>query len=90
MVPLANSMRRCGKSSISRRLLATDKRFKLMSLDDLIVYEAQGSSIPKIVEDRGWPGFRDLEHEVTRMGCRRNNLNFLMLVFNPIGSSLPQ
>jgi len=35
-----------------------------MSLDDLIVYEAQGSSIPKIVEDRGWPGFRDLEHEV--------------------------
>lgn len=58
--------RGCGKSSISKRLLASDKRFKLMSLDDLIVYEALGQPIPKIVEERGWPGFRDLEYEVTK------------------------
>jgi shikimate kinase len=44
--------------------LATDKRFKLMSLDDLIVYEANGQSIPQIVEERDWRGFRDLEYEV--------------------------
>jgi len=56
--------RGCGKSSIGRRLLATDKRFKLMSLDELIVYEANGQSIPEIVEERGWRGFRDLEYEV--------------------------
>ena len=40
--------RGCGKSSICRRLLAHDKRFKLMSLDDLIVYE-ESMSIPEIV-----------------------------------------
>eukprot|EP00242_Pyramimonas_sp_CCMP2087_P006517 CAMPEP_0198209992 /NCGR_PEP_ID=MMETSP1445-20131203/18139_1 /TAXON_ID=36898 /ORGANISM="Pyramimonas sp., Strain CCMP2087" /LENGTH=260 /DNA_ID=CAMNT_0043883921 /DNA_START=128 /DNA_END=907 /DNA_ORIENTATION=- len=58
--------RGCGKSSIGRRLLATDKRFKLMSLDDLIVYEANGQSIPQIVEERDWRGFRDLEYEVVK------------------------
>lgn len=46
--------------------MATDKRFKLMSLDDLIVYEAMGKTIPEIVEERGWTGFRDLEYEATR------------------------
>ena len=56
--------RRCGKSSICRRLQASDKRFKLMSLDDLIVYEADGASIPEIVEERGWTGFRDVEYLV--------------------------
>lgn len=57
--------RGCGKSSVCRRMLATDNRFKLMSLDDLIVYEANGQSIPEIVDERGWTGFRDLEFEVT-------------------------
>lgn len=35
-----------------------------MSLDDLIVYEADGASIPEIVEERGWSGFRDIEYLV--------------------------
>ena len=35
-----------------------------MSLDDLIVYEAGGASIPAIVDERGWRGFRELEFEV--------------------------
>jgi len=58
--------RGCGKSSICRRLQASDKRFKLMSLDDLIVYEADGASIPEIVEERGWTGFRDVEYLATK------------------------
>jgi shikimate kinase len=41
--------RGCGKSSICRRLFAHDKRFKLLSLDDLIVYE------------NSWEYFRDVE-----------------------------
>ena len=57
--------RGCGKSSVCRRLAAADKRFKLFSLDDLIVYEA-GMSIPEIVETRGWRYFRDLEYEVCK------------------------
>ena len=56
--------RGCGKSSVCRRLAAADKRFKHMSLDDLIVYEAGGASIPAIVDERGWRGFRELEFEV--------------------------
>jgi len=55
--------RGCGKSSVCRRLAASDKRFKLMCLDDLIVYEA-GKSIPDVVAERGWGYFRDLEYEV--------------------------
>eukprot|EP00227_Mantoniella_beaufortii_P015526 CAMPEP_0197578006 /NCGR_PEP_ID=MMETSP1326-20131121/2417_1 /TAXON_ID=1155430 /ORGANISM="Genus nov. species nov., Strain RCC2288" /LENGTH=372 /DNA_ID=CAMNT_0043141153 /DNA_START=216 /DNA_END=1334 /DNA_ORIENTATION=- len=54
-----------GKSSVCRRLLAADKRFKLFCLDDMIVYEA-GMSIPQIVEKHGWHYFRDLEYEVCR------------------------
>merc|ERR1712224_755577 len=49
--------RGCGKSSICRRLLAHDKRFKLMSLDDLIVYE-ESMSIPEIVSKHSWNYFR--------------------------------
>lgn len=55
--------RGCGKSSVCRRLAASDKRFKLFSLDDLIVYEA-GMAIPDIVARHGWRYFRDLEYEV--------------------------
>lgn len=52
-----------GKSSVCRRIAASDKRFKLLVLDDLISYEAS-ASIPDIVAERGWRYFRDLEHEV--------------------------
>ena len=52
-----------GKSSVCRRIAASDKRFKLLALDDLISYEAS-ASIPDIVSERGWRGFRELEYEV--------------------------
>jgi shikimate kinase len=54
--------RGCGKSSICRRLFAHDKRFKLMSLDDLIVYE-ESMSIPEIVSAHSWEYFRDVEYK---------------------------
>lgn len=43
-----------------KRLVASDPRFTLRSLDDMIVEDA-GMSIPKIVERRGWRWFRDAE-----------------------------
>ena len=52
--------RGCGKSSICRRLFAHDKRFKLLSLDDLIVYE-ESKSIPEIVAENSWQYFREVE-----------------------------
>jgi len=58
--------RGCGKSSICRRIQASDKRFKLFSLDELIPYEAEGASIPEIVEAQGWPAFRDIEYDTCR------------------------
>ncbi|MEE3328495.1 MAG: shikimate kinase [Myxococcota bacterium] len=56
--------RGCGKSSVGKRLARTNRNFMLFSLDALIRYESQAASIPEIVEDRGWAGFRDLEFEV--------------------------
>ena len=52
--------RGCGKSSICRRLFAHDKRFKLLSLDDLIVYE-ESKSIPELVAENSWQYFREVE-----------------------------
>jgi shikimate kinase len=52
--------RGCGKSALCKRLVASDPRFTLRSLDDMIVEEA-GMSIPEIVETRGWRWFRDAE-----------------------------
>lgn len=43
-----------------KRLVASDPRFTLRSLDDMIVEDA-GMSIPEIVETRGWRWFRDAE-----------------------------
>lgn len=56
--------RGCGKSSIARRVLRREKRFLLLSTDDLIRYECDARSIPEIVEDRGWRGFREVERRV--------------------------
>lgn len=58
--------RGCGKSSISRRILRKNKHFSLFSLDDLIRYEAAGATIPEIVAQQGWRGFRELEYQVVR------------------------
>jgi len=52
--------RGCGKSSVCRRLFAHEKRFKLLSLDDLIVYE-ESKSIPEIVAEHSWRYFREVE-----------------------------
>ena len=53
-----------GKSSISKRLARLNRNFMLFSLDDLIRYEAEGRSIPEIVEAEGWAGFREREYAV--------------------------
>lgn len=45
----------------------------LFSLDALIRYEADAATIPEIVEDRGWPGFRDLEFQVVEKVARFEN-----------------
>lgn len=56
--------RGCGKSSVSRRIIAREKRFTLFSLDSLVSYEAGARSIPRIVEQDGWRTFRDIEARV--------------------------
>jgi shikimate kinase len=53
-----------GKSAVAT-LLAHALQAKVVSLDQEIERRA-AMSIPEIVEQRGWPGFRDLEEEVVR------------------------
>lgn len=55
-----------GKSSIAKRIARCNRGFMLFSLDALIRYECQAKSIPEIVAERGWSGFRDLEHTVVQ------------------------
>lgn len=55
-----------GKSSIAKRLARENRRFMLFSLDALVRYEAGGRTIPEIVEDEGWEGFRTREWEVVK------------------------
>jgi shikimate kinase len=50
-----------GKSSLAKRLSRTNRHFMLFSLDALIRYEADGSTIPEIVAREGWAGFRARE-----------------------------
>ena len=52
-----------GKSKISRLLSCKLKR-PVFPLDELIVYEENGKSIPEIVEDHDWHYFRDVEYKV--------------------------
>jgi len=51
-----------GKSAIGKRLARLNRGFMLFSLDHLIRYEADGRSIPAIVDDEGWGGFREREY----------------------------
>jgi shikimate kinase len=51
-----------GKSLVAT-LLGSRCRRPVVSLDQQIV-ERAGKSIPEIVAERGWPGFRDLEQAV--------------------------
>ena len=57
--------RGCGKSSVCRLLRAADKRFTLLNLDEMIARKA-GTSIPEIVQGKGWVYFRELEFQVCR------------------------
>ena len=53
-----------GKSAVAQ-LLADAFDLRVVSLDQEIERSA-GTDIPSIVDQRGWPGFRDLEEEVVR------------------------
>ncbi len=53
-----------GKSSVAA-LVGRALGLRVVSLDAEIARRA-GKSIPEIVADAGWPGFRDLEEEVVR------------------------
>ncbi len=58
--------RGCGKTSIAKRLARTNRNFMLFSVDALIRYECEAKSIPGIVAEQGWRGFREREYEVVR------------------------
>lgn len=60
-----------GKSSVAS-LVARRLDLGVLSLDSLIVEDA-GKSIPEIVAERGWPGFRDIEERVCRSVTVRKN-----------------
>ena len=62
--------RGCGKSALCRRILRLNKNFTLFPLDELIRCEAGGVSIPEIVEQRDWKGFRELELRVVEKVSR--------------------
>ena len=53
-----------GKTAVAR-MLAEQLGLRVVHLDAEIQRKAE-KSIPEIVEERGWPGFRDLEEEVVR------------------------
>jgi shikimate kinase len=41
---------------------------------DAAIIERAGMSVPEIVAQRGWPGFRDLESEIARELAGRDNI----------------
>ncbi|HUH67003.1 MAG TPA: shikimate kinase, partial [Syntrophales bacterium] len=53
-----------GKSAVGKRL-AERLRMPFYDTDDLVEKRA-GRSIQAIVEERGWPYFRRIEHDVIR------------------------
>ena len=53
-----------GKSVVAQQLAAR-LGLKVVSLDEEIQRKG-GQSIPEIVQERGWPGFRDLEEDIVR------------------------
>ncbi|MBA7580986.1 Shikimate dehydrogenase (NADP(+)) [subsurface metagenome] len=65
-------MRGSGKTAVGR-ILAQKLGRELVEMDELIVRKA-GMSISKIVAQRGWERFRDLEEEVTAEVARRDDI----------------
>lgn len=61
-----------GKSAVAAAL-GRELGLEVVSLDAEIV-RAAGQPIPAIVEQRGWPGFRDLEQQVVRDAAARDGL----------------
>jgi len=59
-----------GKSAVGA-LLARELGLRVVSLDAEIVRTA-GKSIPEIVDELGWPGFRDLEEQVVRAAASQD------------------
>jgi shikimate kinase len=53
-----------GKSAVAE-VLARELELQVVSLDAELQRKA-GKSIPEVVSQHGWPGFRDLEEEVVR------------------------
>lgn len=56
--------RGCGKTLTAARLAANHPEFRPVDLDALIVAEAGGRPVAQIVEEGGWPLWRDLEYRV--------------------------
>jgi shikimate kinase len=61
-----------GKSAVAA-VLAERLGLKVANLDAEIVRLA-GKPIPEIVQERGWPAFRDLEEQVVRTAASRDGL----------------
>jgi shikimate kinase len=59
-----------GKSAVGA-VLSRALGLEVVSLDAEIV-RAAGKPIPEIVQERGWPGFRDLEEQVVRDAAARD------------------
>ena len=58
--------RGCGKTLTAARLAANHPEFRPVDLDAQVVAEAGGRSVAQIVEEGGWPLWRDLEYRVLR------------------------
>ncbi len=65
-------MRGSGKTAVGR-VLAKRLGRELVEMDELIVQKA-GMTIPEIVAQHGWEGFRDLEEEVVAGVVKRDNI----------------
>jgi shikimate kinase len=61
-----------GKSAVAA-ILSERLGMTAVSLDEEIVREA-GMPIPEIVEQRGWPWFRDLESKIVERFARRDEM----------------
>jgi shikimate dehydrogenase len=65
-------MRGSGKTAVGK-ILAQRLGRELIEMDELIAEKA-GLSIPQIVKEHGWEGFRDLEAELTAEVSGRDNI----------------
>ncbi len=65
-------MRGSGKTAVGK-ILAKRLGRELVEMDELIVQKA-GMTIPEIVAQHGWEGFRDLEEEVVAGVVKRDNI----------------